>query len=111
MSNDTSSGEVTRLLHRLHAGDTGALERLYPLVYDEMRRVARQALARERASHTLQARAAILFADGVRQGIGGLAWLHASAHHELVLLQPVRGSLPVSLRTERGVAVRSVAVP
>ena len=48
-------GDVTRLLHQLRAGDREALERLYPLVYDELRRVARQALARERESHTLQA--------------------------------------------------------
>ena len=47
--------DVTRLLHQLHSGDANALDRLYPLVYDELRRAAVRALARERASHTLQA--------------------------------------------------------
>ena len=47
--------DVTRLLHELHSGDANALDRLYPLVYDELRRAAVRALARERAAHTLQA--------------------------------------------------------
>ena len=47
--------DVTQLLHQLHSGDANALDRLYPLVYDELRRAAVRALARERASHTLQA--------------------------------------------------------
>lgn len=49
------SGEVTRLLHELQAGDRGALDRLFPLVYDELRASARRALARERDAHVIQA--------------------------------------------------------
>ena len=48
-------GEVTQLLQRMHAGEPGAYDRLFPLVYDELRRAAGRALARERAAHTLQA--------------------------------------------------------
>lgn len=42
-------GDVTVLLHRLHGGDAAALDRLLPLVYDELRAAARRALAREDA--------------------------------------------------------------
>jgi RNA polymerase sigma factor (TIGR02999 family) len=49
------SGEITVLLHRAHAGDAAALERLFPLVYDELRATAGRALAREQAGHTLHA--------------------------------------------------------
>jgi RNA polymerase sigma factor (TIGR02999 family) len=46
--------EVTRLLQRLRAGDADARERLFPLVYEELRQVARRALRRERPDHTLR---------------------------------------------------------
>lgn len=46
--------DVTRLLRDWSAGDAGAAERLMPLVYDELRRLARNYLRRERADHTLQ---------------------------------------------------------
>jgi len=47
-------GEVTQLLHSARSGDHDAVERLAPLVYDELRRVARGVFRRERAGHTLQ---------------------------------------------------------
>lgn len=46
--------EVTQLLARLRAGDADARERLFPLVYEELRRIARRALRRERADHTMR---------------------------------------------------------
>jgi len=45
--------EITELLRSLTAGDDEALGRLVPRVYDHLRRLARQRLARERAGHTL----------------------------------------------------------
>jgi len=48
-----SSTQVTQLLARWSDGDTGAREALIPLVYDELRRVARSALSRQRPGHTL----------------------------------------------------------
>lgn len=48
-------GEVTQLLKLLEEGDSDAVERLFPLVYDELRGAARRALAGERSGHTLQA--------------------------------------------------------
>ncbi|MGB8510502.1 MAG: sigma-70 family RNA polymerase sigma factor [Pyrinomonadaceae bacterium] len=46
--------EVTLILHDWSGGDARAAERLMPFVYDELRRLARTFLARERGGHTLQ---------------------------------------------------------
>lgn len=45
--------EVTRLLHSWRGGNADALDRLLPALYDEMRRMARAHLRRERPDHTL----------------------------------------------------------
>lgn len=47
-------GEVTRLLARASHGDRDAVDRLFPLVYDELRRVARGQLRRSFGETTLQ---------------------------------------------------------
>lgn len=52
-------GEITRLLLAWSDGDAKALQELMPLVYDEMRRMAEQHLARERSAHTLQPTAVV----------------------------------------------------
>lgn len=49
------SSDVTHLLHRWREGDRDALDRLTPLLYDELRRLASGHLSRERRDHTLQA--------------------------------------------------------
>jgi RNA polymerase sigma factor (TIGR02999 family) len=54
---DRPFAEVTLLLSRLKAGDRSALDRLMPLVHDELRRLAGAHMRRERADHTLQATA------------------------------------------------------
>jgi len=54
MPDPQSTPDVTKLLEAWHHGDAHALERLLPLVYDELRRVARAHLRRERPGHTLQ---------------------------------------------------------
>lgn len=50
---------VTRLLGAAQAGDGTALDRVVDLVYDDLRRLARGHLARERAGHTLGATALV----------------------------------------------------
>ena len=47
--------EFTELLQAHAAGDGTALDRLFPQVYDELKRMARGRLRHERADHTLQA--------------------------------------------------------
>jgi RNA polymerase sigma factor (TIGR02999 family) len=48
------AGDVTSLLAAHARGDRGALDALLPLVYDQLRRVARARLRNERPEHTLQ---------------------------------------------------------
>ena len=52
-------GAVTELLVAWSAGDAAALERLIPLVYDELRRLADRQLAHERGPSTLQPTAVV----------------------------------------------------
>ena len=62
--------EMTVLFSRFAAGDSSAAARLMPLIYEELRRVARRQFASERADHTLQSTALVneaflrLAADG-----------------------------------------------
>jgi RNA polymerase sigma factor (TIGR02999 family) len=51
--------EVTRILHQIQQGDPHAARQLLPLVYDELRRLARHKLAQERPGQTLQATALV----------------------------------------------------
>jgi RNA polymerase sigma factor (TIGR02999 family) len=46
---------VTMLLERWHLGDEKALEKLLPLIYEELRSIARAYMSRERPGHTLAA--------------------------------------------------------
>ena len=54
-----SSERVSKLLLNWGQGDQGAREALIPLVYDELRRLARRSLRRERPDHTLQSAALV----------------------------------------------------
>jgi RNA polymerase sigma factor (TIGR02999 family) len=51
---EDSRGEVTRLLDEIGHGKADAMEKLLPLVYDELRRLASVYFRRERSDHTLQ---------------------------------------------------------
>jgi RNA polymerase sigma factor (TIGR02999 family) len=51
--------EVTQLLIAWSNGEEDALEKLVPLIYDELRRIARRYMKREPAGHTLQTTALV----------------------------------------------------
>ena len=51
--------EVTGLLRAWRRGEGGSSERLYALIYPELKRIARRQLARERHGHTLQTTALV----------------------------------------------------
>jgi len=51
--------EITQLLAKWREGNQSALDELYPLVYDELHRLARRYMSRERRGHTLQTTALI----------------------------------------------------
>jgi len=55
----TSPGEITRLLAQWSGGDQAALDRLVPMVYDELRRLASNYMRGERPGHLLQTTALV----------------------------------------------------
>jgi RNA polymerase sigma-70 factor, ECF subfamily len=55
----SSAGEVTELLKDWGDGNESALNKLIPLVYEELRRIAHHQMAKERAGHTLQTTALV----------------------------------------------------
>jgi RNA polymerase sigma factor (TIGR02999 family) len=59
MAGPPDTGNVTELLAEWRRGDQAALERLIPLVYAELRRVASARLRNEAANHTLQTTALV----------------------------------------------------
>lgn len=56
---DLSSQDVTLLLRKWSDGDTGALEQLTPVIYNELHRIAQRYMRRERDGHTLQTTALV----------------------------------------------------
>jgi RNA polymerase sigma factor (TIGR02999 family) len=54
-----SQVQVTQLLKAWGEGDEGALERLAPVVENELHRIAHRCMARERSGHTLQTTALV----------------------------------------------------
>ena len=59
MDGMVQSGEISVLLRAWSAGDPGALEKLTPIVYDELHRLARRYMRRERPGHSLQTTALV----------------------------------------------------
>ena len=81
--------EVTSILSAIEQGDPRAAERLLPLVYDELRRLAAQRLAQETPGQTLQPTALVHFAGltleqaaeclGIAPRTADRAWRYARA--------------------------------
>lgn len=70
----SSPQEVTQLLQDWRNGDQAALERLMPLVYNELRKLANHYLRGERQNHTLQGTALVHEAYMKMVGYTDLAW-------------------------------------
>jgi RNA polymerase sigma factor (TIGR02999 family) len=58
-SGDTSAGDISGLLRAWSGGDQSALDRLTPIVYDELHRLARRYMRHERPGHSLQTSALV----------------------------------------------------
>src|ERR1700728_3471910 len=56
---ETDAGDISKLLRAWSGGDQKALEALTPIVYDELRRLARRYMRRERPGHSLQTTALV----------------------------------------------------
>jgi len=59
MTDANADHPVTSLLEKLRDGDEAALERLLPLVYEELRRIAQRHLRRQSVGHTLNTTALV----------------------------------------------------
>ncbi len=81
--------EVTRILAAIEGGDARAAEKLLPLVYEQLRAIARQRMAQERAGHTLQATA--LVHEAYLRLVGGqqVPWMNR-AHFYLAAAEAMR---------------------
>ena len=82
-------GDVTRLLHAVGDGDTAAFDRLMPLVYDELRRLARYVLRGERAGHTLDTTGLVHEAYLKLAGQAQVDW-HGRAHFFSIAARAMR---------------------
>jgi RNA polymerase sigma factor (TIGR02999 family) len=57
--NQAENVDITRILRKASCGDDSAVNRLLPIVYNELRALAQSALGLERPDHTLQATALV----------------------------------------------------
>ena len=58
-SEQSAAGDMSTILRAWSDGDQSALEKLTPIVYDELRRLARRHMQHERPGHSLQATALV----------------------------------------------------
>jgi len=84
-----SSNQITQLLAAWSSGDETAMDQLMPLVYGELRRIARRYMAGQRAGHTLQTTALIHEAYLKLVGQGERRWQNR-AHFFGVAAQAMR---------------------
>jgi RNA polymerase sigma factor (TIGR02999 family) len=90
---------VTRLLQQWQLGDHAALDRLMPLVYDELRRAAARLMRSERPGHTLQATA--LVHEAYARLIDSDATAHDRVHFMSLAAQVMRRVLVDHARTRK----------
>jgi RNA polymerase sigma factor (TIGR02999 family) len=81
-------GDVTGLLTEWRRGDASALERLIPLIYDELHALARRQMSGERPDHTLQT-TALLHEAYLRLCGADVTW-EGRAHFLAVAAQTMR---------------------
>jgi RNA polymerase sigma factor (TIGR02999 family) len=105
--------DVTQLLASWRSGDQEALDKLMPLVYDELRRIASRHMKRERAGHTLQTSAVVNEAYLRLVGQRDVEWKDR-VHFFAVAAQVMRHLLVDHARTRgrirRGAGARQVSL-
>jgi RNA polymerase sigma factor (TIGR02999 family) len=100
-----TDADITQLAERAGGGDPDAAARLLPLVYDELRRLAAEKMARERAGHTLGATA--LVHEAYLRLAGGAAeaqdrpWAGGRRHFFAAAAEAMRRILVESARRRR----------
>ena len=99
MSPNSDSGP-TELLRAWSQGDRSALDRLMPLVYNELHRLARRYMRQERPDHTLQATSLVNEAYLRLIDVNRVEW-RDRAHFLAVAAQMMRRILVESARSRR----------
>lgn len=89
MGESTATGEVTRLLALASHGDREAVDRLVPILYDELRRIAHLRLRGERAGHTLETTALVHEAYLEIAGLERIEW-QGRAHFLAIAARAMR---------------------
>ena len=103
--------EVTAILERMATGDAEAAERLFPLVYDELRALAGAMFRDERVGHTLQPTALVhdayvRLAGGAGAGATGGAGAPQTRAHFMALAAKVMRQLLIDHARARRAAKR-----
>src|SRR5260370_41670955 len=97
---DGAAIDVSGLLRAWTGGDRGALDQLTPIVYDELRRLARRYMRRERPDHTLQATSLVNEAYLRLIDVNRVEWRNR-AHFFAVAAQMMRRILVESARSRQ----------
>jgi RNA polymerase sigma factor (TIGR02999 family) len=93
--------EVTRILSAIEQGDSRAAGQLLPLVYDELRKLAAQRLAREKPGQTLQATALVHEAYLRLVGVKDAGW-DSRGHFFAAAAEAMRRILVEAARRKQG---------
>ena len=102
MASPGKSAEITRLLKAWGRGDSAALDRLTPLVYEQLHRMARSYMRNERAGHTLQPTALVNEAFLRLVDTQGREWTHR-AHFFAVCARVMRRILVDAARSRAAI--------
>jgi RNA polymerase sigma-70 factor, ECF subfamily len=111
-STEGAVGEVSQLLRAWSGGDQNALETLTPIVYDELHRLARRHMRRERPGHSLQTTALVNEAYLRLVDYKRMRWQNR-AHFYAVSAQLMRRILVENARRhnlKRGVGLQQVSL-
>jgi RNA polymerase sigma factor (TIGR02999 family) len=103
----SSASAVSRLLKDWGQGDESALNKLIPLVYEELHKIAHRQMAREKAGHTLQTTA--LVNEVCLRLLGGMDVLWQDRAHFMALSAQLMRRVLVDHARGRGRAKRSGA--
>ena len=98
----TNSAEVTALLKAWRHGDPAALDRLTPLIYDQLRHLAHSYMRHERAGHTLQTTGLVSEAYLRLIDVTGVDW-QDRAHFLAISARIMRRILVEAARTRAAV--------
>jgi len=94
------TGEVTRLLRAAREGDAGAIDRIVPLVYEDLRRLARRQLAREFGPQSVRP-TELVHEAYVKLSIGGAEAAADRAHFLAIAARAMRQVLIDEARSRR----------